>query len=228
MKLLFDINASNYAFKEIMNWAKNAYHSGYMLNCKTSTYESQMKHLERYSNLQNLRLEIKLVTLPPDNLQLNVTCFNFTSMLSDLMNDKSLNKISNLVVNKEDRFAKYESPNGKLGVVNSGYWYQNAYTTMIQDPVKDFLLPIIFAMDKTTISNSAHLHVFAVMFTTTIFDCKVQNQAHAWQPLGYIPIEHNYYSKKQWHDLKEKKCIRANILFDTVLQSFHEAQKKMH
>src|SRR5688572_17864896 len=80
-------------------------------------------------------------------------------------------------------------------------------------------------MDKTTISNSAHLHVFAVMFTTTIFDCKTRNQAHAWRPLGYIPIEHNYYSKKQWHDLKEKKSVRANILFDTVLQFFCKAQK---
>ena len=52
-------------------------------------------------------------------------------MLSSLLNDKSIDKMSNLVVNKNDRFAKYESPTGKLGEVNSGSWYQNAYSTMI-------------------------------------------------------------------------------------------------
>jgi hypothetical protein len=136
--------------------------------------------------------------------------------------------MSNLVVNKNDRFAKDESPTGKLGEVNSGHWYQKAHLTMVDDPHKDFLLPIIFAMDKTTISSSSHLHVFAVMFTTTIFDCKTRNQAHAWRPLGYIPIERNYYSSQQWTEMKKYvKSVRANILFDTVLQTFCEAQKKM-
>jgi len=210
-----------------MNWAKDAYHTGYTFNCKSTSYESQIKHLEIYSNLGFLRPQVKQVTLPPDNLQLNVTCFNFTSMLSDLLNDKSLNKMSNLVVNQNDRFAKYESPNGRLGEVNSGYWYQHAYSTMIHDYQKDFLLPIIFAMDKTTISNSTHLHVYAVMFTTTIFDCKTRNQAHAWRPLGYIPIERIYYSSRQWKSMSSSlKSVRANILFDTVLQTFREAQKK--
>lgn len=194
--MLFDINAPNYAFKEIMNYAKDVHCSGYMFNCKTTCHESQMKHLEKYSNLQSLRPQIKLVTLPPDNLQLNVICFNFTSMLSSLMKDKSLNKMSNIVV-KDDRFAKYESPNGISGEVNSGCWYQHAYNTIVQDPAKDFLLPIIFAIDKTTLSSSTHLHVFAVMLTTTIFDCKTRNQAHALRPLGYTPIEHNYYYRKQ-------------------------------
>src|SRR5688500_14606308 len=109
--------------------------------------------------------------------------------------------MSNLVVNKNDRFAKYESPTGKLCKVNSGSWYQNTYSTMIKDSEKYFLMSIIFAMDKTTFSNSAHLHVYAVMFTTTIFDCKTSNQTHAWRPLGYIPIEHNYYSGQQWKNM---------------------------
>src|SRR5687767_5117117 len=82
-------------------------------------------------------------------------------------------------------------------------------------------------MDKTSISNSAHLHVYAVMFTTTIFDCKTRNQAHAWKPLGYIPIERSYYSKEQWSNMKKTvKSIRANVIFDTVLQTFREAQKE--
>jgi len=117
----------------------------------------------------------------PDNLQLKVTCFPFASTLASLFFDKDLNKMENLVVNQSDdgvhpeRFGKYVAPDGLLGEVNTGSWYQTAYSNMIKNPKKDFLAPIIFLMDKTTISNNAHLSVFAIMFTTTIFTLKVCN-----------------------------------------------------
>src|SRR3712207_419298 len=50
-------------------------------------------------------------------------------------------------------------------------------------------LPIILAMDKYTISSSASTSVYPIMFTITFYDCKTHNKAHAWRPLGYIPIE---------------------------------------
>ena len=135
--------------------------------------------------------------LPPDNLMLKVTCYDFTSMLSSLMNDKKLNHLSNLIVNPKDPFAKYVSPNDKLGEINSGFWYHQAYNNLVTDSQKDFLLPIIFAMDKTTIFNSAHLHVFAIMLTTSIFKQSIRNQADAWRLLEYIPIDRKYYSGSQ-------------------------------
>ena len=107
--------------------------------------------------------------MPPDNLVLDVTCYDFSSMLCSLSSNKDTNQLSNLVVNSSDPFAKYTSPNGKLGEVNSGYWYQQAYNNLVIDPANDFLLPIISAMDKTTISSTANLHVYVIMFTTSIF-----------------------------------------------------------
>src|SRR5687767_9268127 len=70
LKLLFEINAPNDAFKDIMNWAKDAHCTGYMFNCKLSSYEGQIKHLERYSNLGSLRPQSKIVNLSPNDLQL--------------------------------------------------------------------------------------------------------------------------------------------------------------
>ncbi len=65
------------------------------------------------------------------------------------------------------------------------------------------------------------------MFTTTIFKRNIRNQAHAWRPLGYIPIDRNYYSGPQWNAMtSELKSIRLNMLFDTVLQSFRAAQQE--
>jgi len=64
------------------------------------------------------------------------------------------------------------------------------------------------------------------MFTTSIFKRSIRNQADAWRPLGYIPIDRNYYSGDQWNAMtSELKSIQLNILFDVVLQSFREAQK---
>jgi len=134
--------------------------------------------------------------------------------------------MDNLVMNPHGRFAKYVSPNGKLGEVNSGRWYEDAYSTMVKDDDKDFLLPIIFALDKTSISSTAKLNVYAVLFTTTIFNIKTRNCANAWRPLGYIPMEKDFYSKSQWDEMdRELKSIRENSMFDIVLQSFQQAQQ---
>ena len=97
---------------------------------------------------------------------------------------------------------------------------------MVRDTNKNFLLPIIFAMDKTTISSTARMSVYAVMFTTTLFDYKTRNKAQAWRPLGYIPIEKNFHSSAQWKKMdRNLKSTRENLFYETVLQSFIEAQK---
>ena len=224
------MNVRNGAFKEIMNWAQDAFRTGYQFNPKTTNYQSQIQQMEKYSNLRSIRPHTKETYLQnsmanvADTTPIKVVCCDFTSMLISLLQDKTINRKENLVVNQDDYFSKYVSPNGKLGEINSGSWYENAYSTMIKDPSNDFLLPIIFAMDKTTTSSTARMSVYAVMFTTTIFDYKTRNQAHAWRPLGYIPIEKNSHSSAQWSRMdKHLKNMQENMLYATVLQSFKKA-----
>ena len=195
LKLVSDMNATNDAFKNIIDWAKDASSTGYQSNQNTTSYRNQVLQMENYSNLKPIRPFNKEVILPnskddPTDTSLHkVVCCNFTSMLLSLLQDKTINDIENLVVDENDPFSKYVSDNGKLGEVNSGRWYEQAYITMAKDASQDFLLPIIFAMDKTTISSTARMSVYAVMFTTSLFDYKTHNKAQAWRPLGYIPIE---------------------------------------
>jgi len=210
-----------------MNWAKDAFHTGYQFNPRANNYDSQIKQIASYSNMQEIWPELREVELqnkpndPLDTTTLKVVTFNFTVMLHTLLHDMNINQEENLVVNEKDWFAKYESPNGKLGEVNNRSWYNNAYNTMVKDVNKDFLLPIIFAMDKTTISSTARMSVYAVMFTTTIFNCTTRNKLQAWRPLGYIPIEKNFYSSAQWSRMgKDLKAKRENQLYATVLESF--------
>src|SRR5687767_9530 len=68
------------------------------------------------------------VFLYGDNLKIDVVVFDVSKMLLSSFNDSNLNKIENLVVNNQNRFSKYISPDGLLGDVNTGMWYHNAYT----------------------------------------------------------------------------------------------------
>ena len=62
-------------------------------------------------------------------------------MLISLFASPELNKYENLVVNQNDQFSKYEPMDDRLGEVNSGSWYQNAYQNCIEDNIKIFLCP---------------------------------------------------------------------------------------
>lgn len=176
LKIINEIGAPHYAYKLLMDWAQDAYVTGYKFASLCSTYSQQIKKIEKWLSLSNCKPFQNQVILEPDNLSLKVTCFPFVLMLQSILSDPELNQESNLVVPLNGtHFCKYKPPDGLLGEVNTGYWYRLAYKNMVKNPESDFLCPIIFSMDKTTLSNMGSLHVYAIMFTTTLFNAKVSN-----------------------------------------------------
>ena len=176
LKIIHSTGAPNGAFQEIMSWARSALSDGYDFLPSPLAYTRQINHLEKLVGMQACRPTRVPVNLFRPDLEedlLDVVVFDFPTMLASLFNCPVLNKLENLVVNPTDRFSKYNAAGGKLGEVNSALWYDNAYTHLVTDPAKDFLCPIIFAMDKTVISEMAGLSVFVILFTTTIFNRKV-------------------------------------------------------
>jgi hypothetical protein len=174
LKLLHKIGAPNHAFESLMAWGRAASDHNYHFRPSPQRYESQLRNLTQLVGMTPCRPTIAQVSLEPDNLQLDVVVFPFATMLASLLNCPMLNKMENLVVNPTDRYGRYHSPDGRLGDVNSGQWYQDTYDKVITDPTKDFLCPIIFAMDKTVISEISHLSVHVILFTTTIFNREVR------------------------------------------------------
>jgi hypothetical protein len=251
LKLLHGIGAPNYAFQSFMEWGRNCSVDSYHFQPCPQRYESQIRNLTQLVGVQGCRPTTIPVRLEPDNLTLDVVVFPFATMLSSLLNCPILNKLENLVVNPNDRFGRYESPDGLLDEVNSGQWYQDTYTQDIHDSKKEFLAPIIFTMDKTVISEASHLSVYVILFTTSIFNrevctfcmmsvhfiylinpsfsslyIKTRNKALAWRPLAYIPDQDMYYSKVQREKIKAPvKLIRLFKLYSVALQSFIDAQK---
>ena len=176
LKIIHQTGAPNGAFQSIMTWARSALSDGYDFMPSPLAYDRQIHHLEKLVGMQSCRPTRVAVDLYRPDMQedmLDVVVFDFPTMLASLFNCPVLNKLENLVVNPLDRFAKYEGPHGKLGEINSALWYNNAYSNLVTDPNKDFLCPIIFAMDKTVISEMAGLSVFVILFTTTIFNRQV-------------------------------------------------------
>jgi hypothetical protein len=176
LKLIHSFGAPNSAFESIMAWAKNALDNDYNFQPYPLAYDRQVVHLEKLVGMtacRPSRVSVNMFRPDMEEDKLDVIVFDFPSMLASLFNCPLLNKLENLVVNPRDRFAKYNAPNGLLGEVNSGAWYDTAYTKLVKDPNKDFLCPIIFAMDKTVISEMAGLHVFVILFTSSVFNREV-------------------------------------------------------
>ena len=91
-------------------------------------------------------------------------------MLSLLLNDKELNQLLNIVISKNDPFAKYRSLSGKLGEINTWYWSHEAYKNRVTDPSTDFLYQWYLLWTKLQYLALANSNIYAIMFTTTIFE----------------------------------------------------------
>ena len=82
--------------------------------------------------------------------------FDFVEQLKDLLSDTYIfGNLSNLDVNPNDPFGKFERDDGCVDEVNSGSWYNNAHSFYVQQPNDEFLLPIIFYIDKTGTGRSS-------------------------------------------------------------------------
>ena len=168
LKLLHQIGAPNHAFESLMTWARKAESNQYHFQPSPMCYESQIRNLTELVGMTPCRPTIAQVSLEPDDLVLDVVVFPFATMLASLLNCPMLNKLENLVINPDDRYGRCHGD--LLGEVNSGQWYQDTYDQMITNPDKEFLCPIVFAMDKTVISEISHLSVNVILFSTTLFN----------------------------------------------------------
>jgi hypothetical protein len=176
LKLCTELDAPLYAFEEIMKWARHAFDSGYDFLPRQATYRDQVKKLELWMGMENHRpkeIEVKLPSDKRDEDVVQVTVFDFKAQLQSLLDDPVLNRDENLVINHEERFTRYVPPNGRLGECLSGSWYNHAWDEMEKDGICNFMIPIIFYIDKTQVSSSGKLSIHPVQMSLGIFTEKV-------------------------------------------------------
>jgi hypothetical protein len=163
----------------------------------------------------------------PGDQVVQTTCFNFTNQLYSLVSDRALfGNLDSLDVNLEDPYGKYVLPNGLLSTVNLGQWYNSAYRHEVKDPAKDFMMPIIFACDKTHLRKGGKASSWPLLFTTLILNQKTRNLPIAWPSLGYINHLSLLQSSPEDKNLsKEVKAERQHAIFKTILATAIEAQQ---
>lgn len=106
LKLLTEIEAPLWAFKNIMEWAFDAAQSGYNFTPIQTTYQAQLSNLEQWVCMEHLMpkiVEVKLPGVCADD-SIPVTVFNFVAQLHSLLSDPELQVPSNLTVNSDDPF----------------------------------------------------------------------------------------------------------------------------
>jgi hypothetical protein len=207
---MHSLGAPNHAFQSLMSWTKKASDHDYHFQPTPQHYKSQINNLTDLVGMQSCRPTIPKVSFHPDDLVLDVVVFPFATMLSSLLNCPMLNKMENLVVNPLDRFGRYRSEDGLLGEVNSAKWYQDTYDQDITTPDKEFLCPIIFAMDKTVISEISHLSVHVILFTTTIFNREVRIMMNPSYLFFLCVYSYVYFL---YEDSKQSSGLAATCLY---------------
>ena len=228
LKMLHDANTPHYLYKDILEWAKHSSELNYNFNPGRTNRSGQLKHIEKWFGLDYLRPKQVMIKLPgpTESVQeeiIPVTCFNFTNMLKSLFSDKKLfGSIDDLDVNIQDPFDHYRGETNHIDCANAGTWYRKAWKNLCKEE-NDFLVPIIFACDETTMGKCG---ACPLLFTTTLLKQKHRNKASAWRPLGFIYdlnlIKSNNQNKRMSGDMK---CLRLHSIFKAVLQSFKDAQK---
>jgi hypothetical protein len=187
-----------------------------------------VKYLEKWLQCQYSCPKQIPTPLPgPFPQVVQTTTFNFTNQLFTLISDQVLfGNLDNLDVNVDDPFGKYVPWNGLLSTFNSGQWYNTAYRHEVKDPSKDFMMPIIFACDKTHLRKGGKAAAWPLLFTTSSLNQKLRNLPIAWRTLGYINDLSLIRSSAEDKNLsKELKAERLHAIFKTLLASIIEAQE---
>ena len=112
LKILTELEAPLWAFKDIMDWACDAHQSGYRFMPEQATYKNQLKTIGKWVGMEHMRptsVQLQLPGSRPED-KITVVKFDFISQFHSLLSDPVLNIRQNLVVNPDDAFSFYTPP----------------------------------------------------------------------------------------------------------------------
>jgi hypothetical protein len=110
MYLLDDMECPDYAFKCIMDWARNCFEAGFDLNPKSKTCLGNLKRMN--DSLHNARqmlpnvMLIQLLNPLPDTKSMDVICYDFAvPQLLLILQNKEMMSANNLVLDPNNLLA---------------------------------------------------------------------------------------------------------------------------
>ena len=234
LKILDNANAPHFLYRDIMQWAVDSKAHGYQFESQCNSRPAVIENLVKHFKLQHCKPHQTTLSFPEDNLQINITRFDFVAQLFSLLTDKSLTgDITQLDVPQDNPFGMYTSPNGHLGPFNSGRWYRKAYANLCTPNSNDWLCPIIYGCDETLVgSHLGRASVTPLIFTLSIFNESLRNKRTSWRPMGYIYdlTQHGKPMMTQGRTIPrkitaEEKCSRYHQIISKIIESHIAVQR---
>jgi hypothetical protein len=168
----------------------------------------------------------------------SVFVFDAEEQIKSILNNIDLfQNIVNLVVDPDNPFGRYRSPDGKLGEVYSGQWYDRTYNHLIEDQPppppgqpRNFFLGLSLYVNKTGTSINQRHGLEPCMLTALIIKQTIRNQCYqCHRPMGYVP-NLDQQSKAQKQAGKKaasngRACRNYHACLGPILQSLERVTK---
>jgi len=169
LKLLDDMNAPDYAFHDILKWARGANADNYSFFPDGGLSRSRNVDVifKSLRNATQLLPSVQAVTVPHGS-PCDVIAYDFVPQLLSLLQNSKIMVQDNLVIDMKNPLCPYMSPTGKLGEALSGSVYRNAYDHFISKPDRELFVPIIQWIDRTSVTGNDRFSLKPYMFTPAI------------------------------------------------------------
>ena len=222
------MNAPDYAFGNILSWARQALSEKYSFQPRGGL--SRNRNLACFTEaMQNAKLLLPtVIAVPSPNnafMSCDVITFDFVPQLLRLLQNPQITNAETLAIDAINPLCRYDS-NGVIGEAISGSVYNAAYERFITDPSKQLFVPIIQWIDRTTVSGNERFSLKPYMFTPAIYTAAFRRTIQAWGYHGYLPKPK--VSSAQNAVQRQGDNIRNyHAQLGTVLETFRTANDRL-
>ena len=220
LKLLDDMNAPDYAFGFVLQWARAASAAKYSF-APPGGLSSNRNIDVLFASLSNARqllpsvVNVDVKHGPP----VDVIVFDFVPQLLRLLQNPKIMNADNLLIDPMHPLVPYTSPNGHVGEAISGSVYRDAYQRLITNPDRQLFVPIIQWIDRTSVTGNDRFSLKPYMFTPAIFKVEFCNTIEAWGYHGFLPKPNTSSAQNQTQT--QGNNIRAIITWNSTLCCCH-------
>jgi hypothetical protein len=233
LTILDKIEAPDYVFQSILQWATEAKCLNYSFSPRHTTRSAVIQELCQHVQMKSANPIVSQIQLKHVNNPLSIVSFDFKHQLCSLLNDPTLMTPDNLCINpaitlpngQQDVspwFMPYKTHNNMLNEeVLSGSWYQN--TCQKYNQPDQFVCPLILYVDKTFIDPMrSTFNLEPLNFTLAIFKQKCRSQFKFWRTLGYIPEHPKIQDRRENNSSTTSQ--NYHIMVQHLLKDIHDLQ----
>ena len=141
---------------------------------------------KRYNFTPEKSYSLEEITLPHSKARVQMVLNDPQWVIQSLLTDPRITD-EDYIFGGKSPFKPPKSDSKYICDLNTGRAYITTYNTLITDPTRQILLPVIFYIDAANTGQFVDLPITAVKISLGIFTRKARDKPHLWGTLGCIP-----------------------------------------